>query len=276
MSEPPPFSVVVPAYNEEDRLREPVLNILMYFRNRSQEVEVLVVDDGSSDATAEVVRSLQANYPEVRLIRLPSNRGKGYAVRTGVINSAGRYVLFTDADGATPIDEVARLEEHLHAGADVAIGSRSLESDDVQVETRWYRKLIGRVFHLLVSFLTVGEFQDTQCGFKLLRGDIARELFSDLRMDGFSFDVELLSMALWRGYRVDEVPVNWRHVPGSRINLVTDSLRMLRDLFVIRARLHRDEYGKRGSGRYASNEANLEGDRAEETDNRPVRAGGRI
>ena len=251
MSQHPDYSVIVPALNEEDRLRDPLLGTMDYFRGRSLDFEVVVVDDGSTDATSEVVRTLQGQHPELRLIRLPSNRGKGFAVRTGVVNSSGRVVLFTDADGATPIQEVERLEERLEDGAEVAIGSRALSSDEVEVETRVYRKIIGRVFHTLVSFLTVGDFHDTQCGFKMLRGDVARELFGDLRMDGFSFDVELLSMALWRGYRVDEVPVNWSHVPGSSINLLTDSLRMLRDLFVIRSRLHRNAYGERGSGRYS-------------------------
>ena len=255
MAHRPEYSVVIPAYNEEDRLRGPLLDTIDYFRKGSEAVEIVVVDDGSSDGTADVVRSLQEDHPELRLIRLPSNRGKGFAVRTGVINSEGRLVLFADADGATPIGEVEKLEARLEAGADVAIGSRALHSDDAEVDTRLYRKIIGRVFHILVTLLTVGEFRDTQCGFKLLRGDVARELFADLRMDEFSFDVELLSMALWRGYQVDEVPVNWSHVPGSRINLVTDSFKMLKDLFVIRSRLHRNEYGERGSGRYCGEES---------------------
>lgn len=245
MPDAPEYSVVIPAYNEEDRLEAPLLDTVRHLSRRATSFEVIVVDDGSRDGTARLVRDLQVRHPEVRLIRLPANRGKGFAVRTGVVNSAGEHVLFADADGSTPIQEVARLRERIDDGADVAIGSRAAEGSDVRVDARLHRKVIGRVFHAAVQVLTVGDFRDTQCGFKLLQGDVARDLFGRLRMDGFSFDVELLSMALWRGYDVVEVPVNWRHVPGSRVNLVTDSFRMLRDLFVIRSRLVRGEYGKR-------------------------------
>lgn len=243
MKPAPEYSVVIPAYNEEGRLEPPLHQTVSHFRDDGVPFEVVFVDDGSTDGTADLIHELQKTNPEIRLIRLPANRGKGFAVRTGVANSSGRYVLFADADGATPIREVERLRERVDGGADVAIGSRAVVGKDVRVEARFYRKVIGRSFHALVQMLAVGEFQDTQCGFKLFRGDVARELFGRLRMDGFSFDVELLSMALWRGYRVDEVPVNWTHVPGSRLNLVTDSLRMLRDLFVIRSRLLRGNYG---------------------------------
>lgn len=249
MLDTPEYTVVIPAYNERDRLQEPLLDTLAHFRGRDASFELIVVDDGSLDATAEVVRDLQDEHPEIRLIRLPANRGKGFAVRTGVVNSEGDYVLFADADGSTPIAEVERLRQRLDEGADVAIGSRAAEGGDVRVDARLHRKIIGRAFHTAVQLLTVGDFHDTQCGFKLFRGDVARELFGRLRMDGFSFDVELLSMALWRGYAVTEVPVNWTHVPGSRVNLVTDSFRMLRDLFVIRSRLARGEYGERRTDR---------------------------
>lgn len=245
MAQMPEYSVVVPAYNEEERLRAPLLETLEYFRSRGANAEVIVVDDGSSDDTSAVVRELMSGFPELRLIQLPSNRGKGFAVRTGVVNSLGHYVLFADADGATPIEEIERLRARLDRGADAAIGSRALGDEETEVEALLFRKIVGRLFHALVQMLTIGSFEDTQCGFKLLQGDVARDLFGRLEMDGFSFDVELLSIALWRGYRVDEVPVNWTHVPGSKVNLLTDSLRMLRDLFVIRSRLARGAYGSR-------------------------------
>ena len=244
MAPQPEYSVVIPAYNEEDRLEGPLLETLTYLRDRCEGFEILVVDDGSRDRTADVARDLGGDHPEVDLIRLPANRGKGFAVRTGVMNSTGRFVLFADADGSTPIGDVERLRDRIDVGADVAIGSRELGDGDVEVETRAYRKVMGRIFHGLVSLLAVGDFEDTQCGFKLLRGPVARDLFARIRMDGFSFDIELLSLALREGYRVDEVPVNWSHVPGSRVNLLTDSLRMVRDLFIIRSRLARGAYGE--------------------------------
>lgn len=238
----PRLSIVVPAYNEHERLGPTIHSYLAYCRDRRLEVELIVVDDGSLDATSAVVESLSAEYPELRLIRLAENRGKGYAVRTGVVNARGRLVLFADADAATPMSELERLESAIRAGADVAIGSRELAGPGVQVQARLYRRVIGRVFHFLVETLTVRTIKDTQCGFKLFRGPVAHDLFSRMRMNGFSFDVELLMMAQRRGYQIVEVPVNWVHQPGSKVNLAVDSMRMARDLFVIRGRYLSGEY----------------------------------
>lgn len=238
----PEISVVVPAYNEHERLEPTLRDMVTYFRGSSRQVEILVVDDGSRDATAALVTRLSAELPEVRLIRLPANRGKGYAVRAGVVNAVGRLVLFADADGATPISEIERLESAISGGSHIAIGSRALKASGVEVKTRFYRRLIGRSFHFLVTSLTVKGIADTQCGFKLFRGEVAQDLFTRMRMDGFSFDVEVLLMARRGSYQVAEVPVNWEHQPGSRVNLVTDSLRMARDLFKIRGNAIRGFY----------------------------------
>lgn len=231
----PSLSIIVPAYNEADRLPATLRAMLRFLNEDGRDAEVIVVDDGSTDTTSAVVRDLAATDERLTLIRLPQNRGKGYAVRTGVVNAAGARVLFADADGATPIEEVKRLESHLDRGAQVAIGSRGISDPSVTVRARINRRLAGRIFHQLVLRLTVRGFVDTQCGFKLFTAPVAQELFSRMRMDGFSFDVELLLMAAKRGYRVDEVPVNWTHQPGSKINVVTDGLRMAADLFRIRA-----------------------------------------
>jgi len=236
------LTVVIPAFNEETRLTPAVADVLAFARRRDLDFELVVVDDGSRDGTAELVRRLSQEAPELRLIRLAANQGKGYAVRTGMVNARGRLVLFADADGATPAEEYDRLERAIVAGADVAIGSRALKTSEVLVRARWHRRVFGRVFHWLVEHLAVKGIQDTQCGFKLFRGEVAHDLFSRMRMSGFSFDVEVLLMAQRRGYRVAEVPVNWHHVPGSRINLVTDSARMARDLFLIRANATRGLY----------------------------------
>lgn len=234
MNTVPQLSVVVPAYNEQARIVPTIRDVARYCRLWTRPFEVIVVDDGSRDGTSATVDRLTADLPEVRLIRLAQNHGKGYAVRSGVVNARGQNILFADADGATPIEELARLEAALDAGADIAIGSRALYGAGVKVDAKWYRRLMGRGFHQLVEVLAVRGFQDTQCGFKLFRGSVAQDLFSRMRMTGFSFDVELLVMAQRGGYKVAEVPVNWTHQPGSRVNLVVDSLRMARDLLRIR------------------------------------------
>lgn len=238
------LSVVIPAFNEEARLEPTIRDTVAYFRSRGRSVEVIVVDDGSLDRTSEVVNRLATSFSELRLFRLAANRGKGYAVRTGVVNARGPLILFADADGATPIAEIERLEAALASGADVAIGSRAVRGDGVRIAAKIYRRLMGRMFHQLVRLLTVKGIQDTQCGFKLFRADVGHDLFSRMRMNGFSFDVEVLLMAQRQGYRIAEVPVNWVHQPGSRVNLVLDSLRMARDLFIIRAHAIRGDYDR--------------------------------
>jgi dolichyl-phosphate beta-glucosyltransferase len=242
MKRPPDLSIVIPAFNEEARVGPTLQDYLAYCRKTGRRAELIVVDDGSLDRTSVVVNALSSEFPEIRLIRLAENRGKGHAVRSGVVNAQGKFVLFADADGATPLPEIERLEAALAAGADVAIGSRALGDARVKVEARLYRRIIGRIFHGIVEMLTVPGVKDTQCGFKLFRGAVAHDLFSRMRIRGFSFDVEVLMMAQRRGYRIAEVPVNWTHQPGSKVNLVTDSARMLRDLFIIRGRYLSGQY----------------------------------
>ncbi len=238
----PSLTVVIPAYNEAARITPTLRAIVACLRAWDRDFEVLVVDDGSRDETSAVVEGLRSELRELRLIRLAQNQGKGYAVRTGVLNSRRDLILMCDADLATPIEELARLQSVVASGADVAIGSRELSAAGVTVEARWYRRVMGRTFHLVVELLTVQGYRDTQCGFKLFRGSVAQDLFTRMRMAGFSFDVELLVMARRRHYRVEEIPVNWVHQPGSRVNLVTDSLRMLVDLVRIRRNCLRGSY----------------------------------
>jgi dolichyl-phosphate beta-glucosyltransferase len=242
MPRTPDLSIVVPAYNEEARIAPTVRDIVAYCRRQARAFELIVVDDGSRDGTTNVGRSLSEEFPEVRLIRLAANHGKGYAVRSGIINSVGRIILFADADGATPISEIERLESALTGGADIAVGSRALRASGVQVQAKFYRHLIGRTFHRLVEWLTDCGVKDTQCGFKLFDSRVAQDLFSRMRMNGYSFDVEVLIMARRLGYRVAEVPVNWTHMPGSKVRLTVDSFLMAADLFRIRAHCLRGEY----------------------------------
>lgn len=238
------YSIVVPAFNEQRRLRPTLEEMISYGRARPWDFEIIVVDDGSTDATAQLVRQMMSTTAELRIISLPANQGKGYAVRAGVLNSRGQFILFADADGSTPIREIERFERYLRDGTDVVIGSRALRDRDARVDAKLYRRLIGRIFHALVRALAVKGFKDTQCGFKIMRARAAYDLFSRMRMSGFSFDVELLSVAVKLGYVVREVAVNWTHMPGSQVNLAVDSLKMARDLFLIRSHLIRGDYDR--------------------------------
>jgi dolichyl-phosphate beta-glucosyltransferase len=233
----PRWSVVVPAFNEERRLPRYLREVLAYFDGRGEGYEVLVVDDGSRDATAARVRALAAGHPALALLVLPENRGKGHAVRHGMLRARGALRLMTDADGATPIVELKRLEAAIERGADLALGSRARRDPSVAVIARLHRKLFGRLFHSMVRLAGVRGISDTQCGFKLLRGPVADALFPYMRTDGFSFDVELLLRAQRAGYRIAEVPVNWVDQVGSKVGVLTHGPRMLVDVVRVRWRL---------------------------------------
>jgi dolichyl-phosphate beta-glucosyltransferase len=233
------WSVVIPAYNEAARLPAYLKDVIAYFEARDVLFEVLVVDDGSADGTAERVREISAGRGFIGVHALPVNRGKGAAVREGMRRTTGALKLMADADGATPIAEVERLEAALARGADIAVGSRVLRDPSVVRQTRLHRKLSGHVFNFIVRRLGVSAVVDTQCGFKLFRRAAADELFGVLATDGFGFDVELLLLAQRRGYRVAEVPINWTDQPGSKVGVLTDGPRMLRDIVAARWRLAR-------------------------------------
>jgi dolichyl-phosphate beta-glucosyltransferase len=236
---PVSLSIVVPAYNEELRLPHALIEMIDLLDARGSAYEIIVVDDGSRDATSDTVHRFERIRPQVRLIRLPVNRGKGHAVRTGVLNSRGSRVLFADADGATPFEELARLEAALDAGADVAIGSRAAPSRDTRVRTVLHRRVLGRLFNTWVNAILLPQVADTQCGFKLFSRSAAQFLFSRQQSERFSFDVELLYIARRACMDVREVAVNWNNVPGSKVNLLVDAARMLRDVVIFRWR-HRD------------------------------------
>jgi dolichyl-phosphate beta-glucosyltransferase len=229
-------SVVLPAYNEEHRLPPTLESVVHYLRTQGEQFEVLVVDDGSTDGTAAVVEGYHERYPEVRLLRYQPNRGKGFAVCYGIMQAQGELILFDDADGATPIAEIERLERAIQNGADVAIGSRALVSSETTVKALWYRKVAGRVFNSFANLLLVPGIEDTQCGFKLFRRHAAHQIFSHVRTERFAFDVEVLYLARKFGFRVAEEPVNWSEVPGSRINLASDSVTMFVALLKLRLR----------------------------------------
>ena len=229
------WSVVIPAFNEARRLPPYLAEVLAYFDGRGEPYEVIVVDDGSSDGTADAVAAMARPHPSVRVLRQERNEGKGAAVRRGMLAARGERRLFSDADGATPIMELKRLEAALATGAQIAIGSRARLDPAVSVVARPYRVLAGRVFSWLVRRLGIGGVIDSQCGFKAFTGAAAADLFGRLQTRGFGFDVEILLLARAAGYRVVEVAVNWTDQPGSKVGVVTDGPRMLWD--VARARL---------------------------------------
>jgi dolichyl-phosphate beta-glucosyltransferase len=238
-SQPIDISIVIPAYNEERRLPPTLLDMIDFFDRQALSYEIVVVDDGSRDGTNEVVRKFERVRRQVKLIQLPKNYGKGHAVRLGVLNTRGNTVLFADADGATPIAEFSKLYAEITSGASIAIGSRALASIDTKVSTSIHRKLLGRIFNRCVNTVLLPSITDTQCGFKMFTRPVAQFLFRQQSSDGFSFDVELLYIAQKAEIPVREVAINWNNIPGSKVNLILDSLRMLRDVFRFKM-LHRN------------------------------------
>ena len=237
----PELSLIVPAYNEEKRLPATLERIAEYLATRDFSYELLVVDDGSRDETARVVLEFGARCPHLHLLQYADlggrivNRGKGFAVRTGMLASRGRYVLFSDADLSTPIEEMERLLPLIQSGqCDIAIASRALPGSNLTVHQPWHREAMGRTFNRLVRLAIGTDVRDTQCGFKALRGDIARRLFGLARIDGFGFDTELIFLAAKLGLRVLEVPVTWRHAEESRVNPLTAPAQMMRELATVR------------------------------------------
>jgi dolichyl-phosphate beta-glucosyltransferase len=226
------LSVVIPAYNEAQRLPRTLHRIAEHVESLAADCEILVVDDGSTDATAE--RALETRLRGVQVLRNERNRGKGYSVRRGMLAARGARRLMTDADLSTPIEELARLSAQLDAGHDIAIGSRALPGSRIEVHQPALREGLGRAFNLLVRLLAVPGLHDTQCGFKLFTGDAAEAVFARCRLDGFSFDVEALHVARRLGYRVAEVPIVWRNDAATRVTLLRGAAAFL-DLVRIRA-----------------------------------------
>lgn len=235
------LSIIIPAYNEETRLPDTLDAVADYLKRRDFSHEVLVVDDGSRDATRDVVREFAATRPWVRLVSYddegghPLNRGKGFAVRAGVESAVGRDILFSDADLSTPIEDMERLLPPISRGdCDIAIASRALPESNLEIHQPRHRELMGRTFNKIVQALAVPGVQDTQCGFKAFRGDVAKRLFGLAHIEGFGFDPEILFLASKFSYRTREIPVTWRHRDNSRVNPLTAPAAMIRELLQIR------------------------------------------
>lgn len=229
------LSIIIPAYNEANRLPNTLEKIVLYLYGKGTSFELIVVDDGSKDNTAEIVLQASKQYPEIRLVRNDRNYGKGYTVRKGVLEAGGEYILFTDSDLSTPITELPRLWHALtEEGFDIAIGSRSLPEAQILVCQPWYRGLFGQFYPFFVHLLVINDFRDTQCGFKLFRKNVAYRLFSLLKTKGFSFDVEILLRAKISGCQVKEMPVVWSNSRESKVVLWRDPFRMLKELILIK------------------------------------------
>ncbi len=231
-----PISIVLPAYNEEARLPATLAAILSYLDARGwNDAEVLVVNDGSADGTANVAKQFQAKHPQVRLLENPGNRGKGYSVRHGMLEARGEWVLFSDSDLSAPIEELDKLlKAARERGAQVAIGSRALDRSLIAIHQSWFRETAGRIFNLLMRAATGLPFADTQCGFKLFERRAAHEVFRRQIIERWGFDAEVLFVARKLGFKTIEVPVRWSHSEGTKVSMFRDSANMFVDLLRIR------------------------------------------
>lgn len=237
-AQPPNLSVVVPCFNEEQRLPRTVQQIERYLDARGDAYELILVDDGSADGTRRVMDETAARHASVTIVALPRNRGKGRALAEGVRASRGEIVLVTDADLSTPIEELAKLDDALKKGAGVAIGSRAVKGSRVELSQPIYRVVMGKAFNVLVQLVLLPGIWDTQCGFKLFRGDIAREVFERLTTDGFGYDPEVLYLAKKKGVRIAEVPVVWRNSAPTKVMAVRSSADMFRHVLRVRFGSH--------------------------------------
>ncbi len=228
------YSIVIPAYNESQRLGATLERVLAYVRQQGWDAEVIVVNDGSRDNTAEIVKQFAGRNPIVRLIENPGNRGKGYSVRNGILNSRGDIVVFSDADLSSPIEEMPKLLQALSAGADIAIGSRWLRAELQTQRQSLHRQLFGRVFNLLLRITLGLQFKDTQCGFKAFTRRAAQTILPLQRIERWGFDPEILFLARQFGFGVMEVPVRWGHSGGTRINPVLDGAKMFGEMLRVR------------------------------------------
>ena len=244
MTQYPKYSIVIPAYNESARIPATLQSVVECVRAQGWSAEVVVVNDGSRDSTADVVRAFARNAPEVRLLENPSNRGKGYSVRSGLLQALGEVVMFTDADLSAPIEEAERLFAAISDGADIAIGSRWLEKGRQIHRQPLYRQFFGRCFNAVTRGVMGLRFADTQCGFKAFTRAAAQTVFQLQTIERWGFDPEILFIGLKRGYRIVEVPVSWAHDERTRMSYLKDGMKMLEEIAIIRWNALRGRYGK--------------------------------
>ena len=241
----PSYSIIIPAYNESARIGLTLEKVMAHVADRGWNAEVIAVDDGSSDTTAEIVRAYALKNPRLRLLQNPGNRGKGYSVRNGMLNGQGEILLFTDADLSSPIQEADRLFGAIENGADIAIGSRWLRSDTQTQRQPLYRQLFGRVFNLILRVTLGLNFKDTQCGFKAFNRRSAQKIFPMQKIERWGFDPELLFLARKLHFKVVEIPVEWAHREGTRISPLRDGPQMFFEMLRIRWNSLSGKYNER-------------------------------
>ena len=228
------LSIIIPAYREEDTLGDSYSTIVGYLKNKGYAYEILIVVDGSPDKTPDIAKDIASKDARVRVLVNEKNRGKGYSVRKGMLAASGEYLLFTDADLSTPIEEMDKLLPSLKGGYDVAIGSRALPGSRIKIHQPFYREYSGRVFNLIMRLVTFLDIKDTQCGFKCFTKKAAADVFKRQTLDGFTFDVEDLYIAKKLGYKIKEVPVVWMNSESSTVSFIKHSIQMFIDLLLIR------------------------------------------
>jgi len=239
------LSVIIPAYNEEKCIGKTLSLIRKFLDNQGYLYEVIVVDDGSSDTTAAITEIIAEGWPELKIINNKINRGKGTVVKQGVLNSVGKYILFMDADSATPIEEIDKLLEHVDKYS-IVIGSRHCPGAKIHVPQARHRIILSRVSNLLIRFLILPGIYDTQCGFKLLEHNAGQNVFSNVRLERWGFDFEMLVIAKHLGYRFKEVGVEWYDDPDSKVRAGKEAFKTLKDLFKVKLNLLKGEYSKTG------------------------------
>lgn len=233
--EPLSLSIVIPAYNEAERIEQTLETVRNYLRCRSLRAEVLVVNDGSRDRTGPLVAACASQWSDLRLVDNPRNLGKGFSVRNGALEARGQVVLITDADLSAPIDELPKLVDPILGGhRDLTLGSRALDRSLIGVHQSAFREYAGRLFNGLVQLLTGLPFRDTQCGFKAFRREPMLPVLARQRIAGFGFDPEILFLARTRGLRLEEIPVRWSHAEGTKVRLLRDGVKMILGLLLIR------------------------------------------
>jgi glycosyltransferase involved in cell wall biosynthesis len=241
------LSIVIPAYNEESRLPKTLHSLFVYLRGRPYRAEIIVVDDGSTDRTCDVVSACVPEHPELRLVLNGENHGKGFSVRHGMLEARGEIALFSDADLSTPIQEADKLLAALREGGyDAAIGSRAMDRSLIEIHQSAIREQAGISFNRMVRWIMGIKFSDTQCGFKAFRRERSRVIFEQQRVERFGFDPEILFLAKRNGLRVAEIPVRWSHDSASKVNVASDGIRMFLELLLIRWNVLRGRYPRGG------------------------------